>query len=69
MRLSQLIVGGRLIEVFCQECGAKTPLDPFFFIARRGDIELGKLGECIYCAQCGSADIEIGSIKPARENL
>ena len=34
------------------------------FLARRGDIELGELGEHLNCAQCGSADVEVDTISP-----
>lgn len=62
MRLSELIVNGELIEVRCHECRTKTPLDPGFFLARRGDIEIGQLGESLHCAQCGSTDVEVKAV-------
>jgi hypothetical protein len=63
MKLSELISQSRLIEVRCEKCRAKTPLDPAFFLARRGDIDLGKLSRRLHCAQCGAAEIELASIK------
>jgi len=64
VQLSELIAQGRLIEVRCQDCRAKTPLDPAFFLVRRGDIDLGQLGKRIHCAQCGSSDIDVSAVRP-----
>jgi ribosomal protein S27E len=63
VKLGELIGAGRLVEVQCQECRASTPLDPSFFLIRRGDIELSRLGERVHCAQCGSSDIDLSAIQ------
>lgn len=65
MKLSDLIGRSRLIEVCCQDCRAKTPLDPAFFFNRRGDIDLKDLRKRMYCAQCGSQDIAVAHCSPS----
>jgi hypothetical protein len=69
MKLRVLVAQYRLIEVRCDECCAKTPLDPTFFLARRGDIELERLREHLFCAACGSADITLTSVAPAESKV
>jgi hypothetical protein len=69
MTLRDLVVKSRLIELCCAECRSKTPLDPAFFLARRGDIELRSLGDKLVCPACGSADIDLKSIGPDEERL
>ena len=64
MKLSELIIQGKLIEVHCHECQARTPLDPSFFLLRRKDIELSQLGGHVHCGQCGSADIDLEPKRP-----
>jgi hypothetical protein len=64
MTLRDLVVRGQLVELCCAECRTRTPLDPAFFLARRGDIELGSLGDTLVCPACGSADIDLRSLVP-----
>lgn len=64
MTLSEIIINGCLIEVNCKECSTQTRLEPEFFLNRRGDVDLGKLGDRIHCAECGSSDIDIRAAKP-----
>jgi len=70
MKLRELVVQGQLIEVCCDECRARTLLDPAFFLARRGDIALRKLNEDLVCGACGSADVDLKpySAAPVRQD-
>lgn len=66
MKLLEVIERDELLEVRCNDCHARTPLDPAFFAARRGpDIELGVLRGRLVCPGCGSTDFELRSNRQA----
>ena len=65
MRLEELVVASVLIEIRCTDCDCRTPVDPAFFLARRGNIALNELARHTVCPGCGSADITLCPCDPA----
>jgi ribosomal protein S27E len=65
--LADVIVGGRLLEIRCTDCHAKTPIDPAFFHRRRGDIELNALRLTLVCPGCGCRQIGLEMIAPLKD--
>lgn len=66
MKLREVIDRAEVLEVRCNDCRARTPLDPAFFAARRGaEIELGVLRHRLVCPGCGSSDFELRSSRQA----
>jgi len=65
MKLREVIGLNRLLEVACAECRARTPLDPNFFVSRRGlETSLDELRPHLVCPCCGSAEIGIAAVRP-----
>ena len=52
------LAGKRLIELDCDECSSRTPLDPSFFLARRSaNTTIDDLQSDLVCPACGSSEI------------
>jgi hypothetical protein len=66
LRLSDFVRRSQLLEIRCDDCHAKTPIDPSFFLARRGDIAVAELRSRLVSAGCGSGDIELAAFAPAK---
>ncbi len=65
--LSDLVKRNQFLDVRCTECGVSTPIDPDFFLTRRGDIAINELKADLVCAGCGSSAIKLETVpaKPA----
>ncbi|MBI1361601.1 MAG: hypothetical protein GC155_15090 [Alphaproteobacteria bacterium] len=62
MKLADVIDLNRVLEVVCDECCQRTPLDPTFFVTRRGlAARIEDIGSTLVCPCCGSHDIELRS--------
>lgn len=59
MTLGEAVGSGQVIGCFCALCGAKTILQPGFFLARRGDIDVQELVGDIVCGGCGSTSVKL----------
>ena len=59
MKLDQIAGKTDRMLAHCPLCHADTPLDPAFFLRRRGDIELGALAESLHCAKCGAKGVQL----------
>jgi hypothetical protein len=66
MKLRDYVVRYCLIELRCGECHTHTPLDPAFFLARRGNIEASELAKDMVCPACGSPDIRLEAVSPVQ---
>ena len=66
MRLSDFVRRSQLLEICCGDCEAETPLDPSFFLARRGDITVAELCHRLVCGGCGSGDINLAALAPLK---
>ena len=64
MKLGETARTGKIIGCFCAACLAKTPLDPRFFLVRRGDVEIEQLKSRVVCGGCGSKSIDLVSLEP-----
>ncbi|MDP3492753.1 MAG: hypothetical protein Q8R82_06530 [Hyphomonadaceae bacterium] len=65
MKLRDYLDHDRLLLVACQDCNAKTPLDPAHFALRFGaNTSVEDLAPGIVCPVCGSADIKLGAHSP-----
>jgi hypothetical protein len=66
MKLRDYVVRYCLIELRCDECHSHTPLDPAFFLARRGNIDADELARDLVCPACGSPDIKLEPVSPVQ---
>lgn len=65
MKLGDVLDHDQLLLVACQDCNAKTPLDPAYFALRLGvNAPVSDLRHEVLCPVCGSAEIEIGVHSP-----
>lgn len=65
MNLRDLLDHDRLLLVVCNDCNAKTPLDPARFALRLGvQTHLADLAHELTCPVCGSADIALNAFSP-----
>jgi hypothetical protein len=65
MKLRDLLDQDRLLLVACDDCHAKTPLDPAPFALRYGvDLRVAALTHDLRCPSCGSADIALRAFSP-----
>ena len=69
MKLRDYVVRYCLIELRCGECHSKTPLDPAFFLARRGNIDSSELAQDLVGPACGSPDIELDAVSPVQSAI
>jgi hypothetical protein len=51
------------LEICCLACHSRTGIDSAFFLARRGDMDLGDLARRLVCPACGSADIRLLAVR------
>lgn len=61
MTLGEAVGSGQVIGCFCASCGAKTILQPGFFLARRGDIAIQDLVGEIVCGGCGATSVKLST--------
>jgi hypothetical protein len=66
MKLRDLVVRYCLMDLRCGDCHTHTALDPTFFLARRGDMELKALAQDMVCPACGSAEISLEAVSPVQ---
>jgi len=66
MKLRDLVVRYCLIDLRCGDCHTHTALDPTFFLARRGDIDLSDLANDMVCPACGASDIKLEAVSPVQ---
>lgn len=59
MRLEELVDAGQAMEIRCHECRSRTPVDPAFFLARRGNVDILDLSRKMKCPGCGSSKIAL----------
>jgi hypothetical protein len=59
VRLDQIAGATDRMLAHCAVCHADTPLDPAFFLLRRGDIEMGALAKSLHCAKCGAEGVQL----------
>lgn len=64
MTLGEAVGSGQAIGCYCADCGAKTLLQPGFFLARRGDIDVQDLVGEIVCGGCGSFSVKLVTGQP-----
>jgi Zn finger protein HypA/HybF involved in hydrogenase expression len=65
MKFRDLLNNDQLILVACQDCGAKTPVDPALPALERGvDADVDVLRSHLNCPVCGSADVELRAHSP-----
>ncbi len=65
MKFRDLLNNDQLILVACQDCGAKTPVDPALRALQHGvDAEVDNLRSELHCPVCGSSDIELRAHSP-----
>jgi len=65
MKLRDVLDNDHLLLVECDDCNAKTPLDPAYFALRLGiDAAVEDLAPALVCPVCGSADITLGVHSP-----
>lgn len=65
MKLRDVLDNDHLLLVECNDCNAKTPLDPAYFALRLGvDATIEDLAPALVCPVCGSADIGLGAHSP-----
>ena len=65
MDLNDVFAHRHLLEVACEECRTRTPLDPTLFASRHGlNTRLKDIEQSLVCPSCGSADIELLSQAP-----
>lgn len=65
MKLRDVLDHDRLLLVACDDCHAKTPLDPASFALRVGvHTDIADLVHDMSCPVCGAADITLGSHSP-----
>jgi Zn finger protein HypA/HybF involved in hydrogenase expression len=69
MKLRDVVVRYCLIDLRCGDCHTHTALDPTFFLARRGDIELNDLAHDMVCPACGSAEIRLETVSPVQSTI
>ncbi len=65
MKLRDVLDHDRLLLVACDDCHARTPLDPVSFALRLGvDTDIADLVHDMTCPVCGSTEITLGSHSP-----
>ena len=65
MKLRDVLDHDQLLLVSCQDCNAKTPLDPAYFALRLGvNAPVSDLRHEVLCPVCGSAEIVLGVHSP-----
>ena len=65
MKLRDLLDHDRLLLVACDDCHAKTPLDPAHFALRYGvHGDISALKPEIVCPSCGSHDFTLRAFSP-----
>lgn len=65
MKLRDFLDNDHLLLVECDDCNAKTPLDPAYFALRLGiDATVEDLAPALVCPVCGSAEITLGVHSP-----
>jgi hypothetical protein len=69
MKLRDLLDHDQLLLVACNDCNAKTPLDPAELALRMGtQTHLADIAPDLRCPSCGSADILVGAFSPLDKN-
>ena len=65
MKFRDLLNNDQLILVVCQDCGAKTPVDPALSALEHGvDADIDNLRPELHCPVCGSSDVELRAHSP-----
>lgn len=68
MKLRDLLDHDRLLLVACDDCHAKTPLDPANFALRHGvQTDVSDLTGDMLCPSCGSAEIALRAFSPVEQ--
>lgn len=63
MTLSETLIAGKIIGCVCASCIARTPLDPAFYMSRRGDVSIENLRARLVCGACGSHDVDLIAVE------
>jgi Zn finger protein HypA/HybF involved in hydrogenase expression len=68
MKLRDLLDHDRLLLVACEDCHAKTPLDPASFALRHGaQTDVATLIDDLLCPSCGSTEITLRAFSPVEQ--
>lgn len=68
MKLRDVLDNDRLLLVACNDCHAKTPLDPSYFALRHGaQADVAALEHDLLCPSCGSGDIALRAFSPVEQ--
>lgn len=70
MKFRDLLNNDQLILVACQDCGAKTPVDPALPALEHGvDADVDNLRSELQCPVCGSSDVELRAHSPVAHGI